>query len=129
MNGLRRMLAGKIHRARVTHADLEYEGSLSIPPDLMEAAGILEHEAISVWNVNNGARLETYAIRGVEGRRDLAANGAAAHLIRPEDLVIIAAFTWLPDEAAREHEPRVVFVNEHNEITQLGPELAGPLRR
>ena len=127
----RKFLRSKIHRATVTQADLDYEGSLTIPPDLLRAAAILPYEAVMVWNVTRGTRLETYAIEGVEGERDICANGAAAHLIRPGDMVIIATFAFLTHEEAetRLHEPKVVFVDSKNCITHLGKEIPGPRRR
>ncbi|HBE70907.1 MAG TPA: aspartate 1-decarboxylase, partial [Planctomycetaceae bacterium] len=88
----RKLLRSKIHRATVTQADLDYEGSLTLPPKLMRAADVLAHESVHVWNVTRGTRLETYAIEGEEGSQDICANGAAAHLIRPGDIVIIATY-------------------------------------
>src|SRR5512143_3163485 len=89
----------KIHRATVTHADLEYEGSVTIDVDLMKAADILPHEAVHIWNVTRGTRLVTYALEGPAGSGAVAVNGAAAHLNRPGDLVILATFAALqPDE-------------------------------
>ena len=127
----RKFLKSKIHRATVTQADLDYEGSLTLPPDLMRAANIAPYEAVVVWNITRGSRLETYAIEGLEGDRDICANGAAAHLIRPGDMVIVATFLYLMNDLAdaRTHEPRVVFVDGQNKITHLGKEIAGPRRR
>ena len=92
MSSFRRMLGAKIHRATVTQADLDYEGSLTIPPELLAAADIAEHEAVHVWNVTRGTRFETYAILGEPGAGDICANGAAAHLAQPGHIVIIATF-------------------------------------
>jgi aspartate 1-decarboxylase len=122
----RRMFASKIHRATVTGADVDYEGSVTIDRDLLDAAGILEWEEVHVWDVTNGARLATYAIAGEQGSGDVCINGAAAHLVRPGDLVILATFTVLDDAAARAHAPTVVFVDERNRVKELRPEVAGP---
>ena len=127
----RKFLRSKIHRATVTQADLDYEGSLTLPPDLMRAADIAAYEAVHVWNVTRGTRLETYAIEGVEGGREICVNGAAAHLIRPGDVVIVATFSFLVADAvdAAPIEPRVVFVDRDNRILRVGREVPGPRRR
>lgn len=126
----RKFLRSKIHRATVTQADLDYEGSLTLPPNLMRAADILPHEAVHVWNVTRGTRLETYAIEGDEGSLDICANGAAAHLIRPGDVVIIATFNYLEHkEKPAVVEPRVVFVDAENKMVRVGEEIPGPRRR
>lgn len=125
----RKLLSAKIHRATVTAADVDYEGSLTIPPDLLEAAGIHAYESVHVWNLNRGTRLETYAITGLPGSTDICANGAAAHLIRPGDKVIIASFAFVPQDEIHNHRPRLIFVNEANQIVRAGPELPGPQRR
>lgn len=122
----RKLLAAKIHRATVTAADVNYEGSLTVPPELLAAAGIVAYEALHVWNVTRGSRLETYAIEGLPGSHDICANGAAAHLIRPGDHVILAAFTLVPENETKSHQPRLIFVNERNEISHTGPEIPGP---
>lgn len=123
------MLAAKIHRATVTAADLDYEGSLTVPPELLDAAGIWPYEAIQVWNVSRGTRLETYAIRGLPGSHDVCANGAAAHLMQPGDRVILASFTYVPADRLATHQPRLVFVDARNRLAHLGPEIPGPGRR
>jgi aspartate 1-decarboxylase len=124
------MLKSKIHRARVTHADVNYEGSLTLDGSLLEAADILPHEQVHVWNVTRGTRLTTYAIAGEPGSGVVCANGAAAHLTRPGDVIIVATFAEFDDAAARSHRPRVVFVDELNHINQPGAdEIAGPRRR
>ena len=110
----RTLLKSKIHRARVTDADLEYEGSVTLDAALMEAAGILPYERVEIYDVTNGARLATYAMRGESGSGMVCINGAAAHLVRPGDLVIIASYAEYDDGEAREHRPRVVLVDEHN---------------
>jgi aspartate 1-decarboxylase len=124
----RKMLRAKIHRATVTQADLHYEGSITLDRRLMEATDLLPNEAVSVWNVTNGNRFETYAVEGPADSGVVCVNGAAAHLVRPGDLVIIAAFTWLAEEAARAHRPRVVFVDEANRVREERAEVPGPMR-
>jgi aspartate 1-decarboxylase len=127
---LRSMLKSKIHRATVTHADVDYEGSLTLDASLLEAADILPNEEVHVWNVTRGTRLRTYAIPGEPGSGVVCVNGAAAHLARPGDLVIVATFTYLEDAAARMHKPRVVLVGEQNRIkVRAAEEVAGPKRR
>jgi aspartate 1-decarboxylase len=122
----RKMLGGKIHRATVTDACLEYEGSVTVDRDLLEAAGILEHEAVEIWNVTNGARLTTYALSGPRGSGIVCVNGAAAHHASAGDLVIIADFIELDDAEACAWRPRVVFVDESNRIRERRPERSGP---
>jgi aspartate 1-decarboxylase len=121
----RKMLKSKIHRAILTGADLEYEGSVTIDRDLMDAADILPYEAVCIWDVTNGSRLETYAIEGERGSGVVCVNGAAARLVAPGDLVIIASFVSLDDEEARKHEPKLVFVDERNRMTPTRKENAG----
>ncbi len=118
----RTMLGGKIHRATVTEADLDYEGSITIDRDLLEAAGILEGEAVEVWDVTNGSRLTTYTLAGPAGSGVVCVNGAAAHLVRAGDVIIIANFVLLDDEEARSWRPRAVFVDERNSIREVRPE-------
>ncbi|SMP40202.1 L-aspartate 1-decarboxylase [Neorhodopirellula lusitana] len=122
----RKLLAAKIHRATVTGADVNYEGSMTVPPELLAAAGISVYESLHVWNVTRGSRLETYAIEGLPGSHDICANGAAAHLIRPGDHVILAAYAMVPEADAKSHKPKLIFVNEKNEISHTGPEIPGP---
>ncbi len=128
---MRRILfKSKIHRATVTHADLEYEGSVTIDEDLMDAAGIWNYEAVHVWNITRGTRLETYAIKGPRGSGVVCINGAAAHLNKPGDRVILATFAELEESEARAHEPAVVLVDRQNRIVAKDAvELAGPERR
>lgn len=116
------MLKSKIHRACVTHADLDYEGSITISPELLKAANILPYEAVNVWNVTAGTRFETYAIEGEKASTALCVNGAAAHLVTPGDLVIIASFIQLSDEACSAFKPTVVFVDAHNRFKEIRPE-------
>jgi len=122
----RKMLRAKIHRATVTEANVDYEGSITIDRCLMQATDLLPNEAVCVWNVTSGNRFETYAVEGAPESGTICVNGAAAHLVRPGDLVIIAAFTWLEEEAARVHEPKVVFVDERNRIRERRAEV--PMR-
>ena len=122
----RRLLRAKIHRARVTEANLHYEGSLTVPPDLLAHAGILEYEAIQVWNVTRGTRFETYAITGVAESRDVCVNGAAAHLAGPGDIVIVAAFADVPESMIEDFRPVIVFVDEDNHVVETGREIPGP---
>jgi aspartate 1-decarboxylase len=123
------MLKSKLHRATVTHADLDYEGSLTLDRDLLEAADIVPFEQVHVWNVTRGTRLWTYAMEGERGSGVVCINGAAAHLAQPGDLVIVATFTELDDAAARRHRPTVVLVDERNRPRETVQEVAGPLRR
>jgi len=130
MNGnFRKLLAAKIHRATVTGADVDYEGSVTIPPELLEAAEIHAYESIHVWNVTRGTRLETYAIPGRRGSNDICANGAAAHLVRPGDRVILASYTFVAADQLESHRPKLIFVDDSNQITHSGPEVPGPERR
>ena len=113
------LLSGKIHRATVTQADLDYVGSVSIDVDLMEAAGIIEWEKVAILDVTNGERLETYAIKAPRGSREICINGAAAHLVKPGDLVIILSFLNVDVDSVHEHKPKIVIVNENNEIASI----------
>lgn len=119
---LRTMLGGKIHRAVVTEACLDYEGSVTVDADLLGAAGILEGEAVEIWDVTSGARLTTYTIAGPGGSGVVCVNGAAAHLVHAGDLVIIACFVTLDDAEARRFEPRVVFVDADNRVRETRAE-------
>jgi aspartate 1-decarboxylase len=110
------MFKGKLHRAAVTQCDLHYEGSCSIDIDLMEAANILPHERIDIWNITNGARISTYAIEAPRGSKTIGVNGAAARFFQPQDRVIIAAFAQMDETAAKQWAPSVVKLNERNEI-------------
>jgi aspartate 1-decarboxylase len=110
------MMKSKLHRAIVTETNVDYEGSLTIDADLLDAADILPHEQIHVWDVTNATRLITYALPGPRGSRMMCVNGAGAHLIKTGDIIIIATFVELDDAQARVHQPRVVFLDEHNRI-------------
>ncbi|MBP3349827.1 MAG: aspartate 1-decarboxylase [Bacteroidaceae bacterium] len=103
------VVKSKIHRVTVTQADLNYIGSITIDEDLMDAAGIIANEKVSIVNNNNGARFETYVIRGERGSGVVCLNGAAARLVQPGDVVIIMAYAWMDAEEARTFEPKVVF--------------------
>jgi len=109
-----KVLRSKIHRARVTEARLDYEGSLTVDADLLDAAGMVPGEAILVANISNGTRHETYLIAGERGSGTVCLNGAAARLGAPGDLVIILAFAYLRPEELAEHRPRKILVDEHN---------------
>ncbi len=119
------MLKSKIHRATVTGADLHYEGSVTIDRDLMDAADIVSYEKVAVWNVTNGSRLETYAIEGERGSGVICLNGAAARLVAPKDLVIIASFVNMESAEAIKYEPKLVFVDEENRMLPTRKEEAG----
>ena len=121
----RKMLKSKIHRATVTGADLHYEGSITIDKDLLEAADIIPYEAVCIWDVDNGNRFETYAIEGERGSGVICINGAAARMVAPKDLVIIASFVSLENSEALKHEPKLVFVDEKNRMLQTRKEVAG----
>lgn len=120
----RKMLKSKIHRACITQADLDYEGSITLSPELLTAANILPNEAVNVWNVTAGTRFETYAIAGEQGSTEVCVNGAAAHLVTHGDIVIIATFIQLPEEYCLHHKPKVVFVDSNNRMKEVRPELA-----
>ncbi|HWC81215.1 MAG TPA: aspartate 1-decarboxylase [Pseudonocardiaceae bacterium] len=117
---LRTMLKSKIHRATVTRADLHYVGSVTVDEDLMEAADLLPGEQVTIVDITNGARLETYVITGERGSGVLGINGAAAHLVQPGDLVILIAYGMMDDAEAAAYRPRVVFVDADNRVVQLG---------
>jgi len=110
------MLKSKLHRATVTGADMDYEGSIAIDRDLLDESGILPHEQIDVLNINTGARFTTYAIEAARGSRDVAVNGAAARLVQIGDRIIIVAYGQIPAEQARNYHPTVVVLGEGNEV-------------
>jgi len=120
------MLHAKIHRAVVTHADLHYEGSVSIDTDLLDAADIYLGQQVHIWNITRGTRIVTYAIHGEPGSGVVCINGAAAHQNTPGDLVIIAAFGEYEDAEAKTHRARVVRVDEKNRIIGTSEETPGP---
>jgi len=110
----RRMLKSKIHRATVTEANVEYEGSVTIDKDLLERADIVPYEQVDIWNCTNGNRLTTYAIEGERGSGAICINGAAAHLMKPGDVVIIASWTDVPHPESSGFESKRVFVDSQN---------------
>ena len=113
---LRTLLKSKIHRAVVTQANLDYEGSITIDRALMKAADLLEHERVDIYDITNGERLSTYVIPGEAGSGTIGINGAAAHLVKPGDQVIIASYVQMETSAAREYEPRICFVDSRNRL-------------
>lgn len=113
------MLKGKIHRAVVKQAELNYVGSITVDPELMEAAGILEYEKVQIVDVENGSRFETYTIAGEPGSGMICLNGAAARMVQVADHVIIMSYCELTPEEAREHKPHVVFVDEENHVKKI----------
>jgi aspartate 1-decarboxylase len=115
---MRMMLRGKIHRATVTQADLHYVGSISIDETLMMAAGIVEFEQVQVLDITNGERLTTYAITAPAGSGVIGINGAAAHLVHPDDLVIILTYEGVPEERIATYHPRLVHVDSKNRIVE-----------
>jgi len=117
------LLKCKLHRACVTHAELEYEGSCAIDEELMEAAGIREYEQIQIYNLANGERFTTYAIRAEAGSRVISVNGAAAHKAAPGDRVIICAYTAMSEAEAAGFEPRLVYLNEHNRVLRAESQI------
>src|SRR5947207_11621353 len=118
------MLKSKIHRATVTQADLHYVGSVTVDPDLMEAADLLPGEQVAIVDIDNGARLETYVIEGERGSGVIGINGAAARLVHPGDLVILISYMQVDDAEARTLQPKVVHVDTENRIIALGADPA-----
>ena len=124
---MRTMMKSKIHRATVTQADLHYVGSVAIDTALMEAADLLEGEQVTIADLTNGARLETYVIPAPRGSGTITVNGAAAHLVRAGDLVIIMSYAVVDDAEARALKPRVVHVDQDNRIVKLGKDPSEPV--
>jgi aspartate 1-decarboxylase len=112
----RTVLKSKLHRATVTEANLDYEGSITIDRDLMDAADLLVHERVDIWDITNGSRLATYVIPAERGSGTIGINGAAAHLVKPGDKVIIASWLQMDDARVRGYEPRICFVDERNRL-------------
>jgi aspartate 1-decarboxylase len=110
------MLKAKLHRARVTHSELEYEGSCAIDSTLLELSGIREYEQIQIYNATNGERFTTYAIRAEEGSGIISVNGAAAHKAAPGDIVIICAYVGLSQQELATFKPALVYLEEHNQV-------------
>ena len=121
---MRTMLKSKIHRATVTGADVNYEGSITLDPILMDAAGILSYEQVHVLDINNGNRLTTYAIEGDRGSGDVVINGAAARLVTEGDVVIVLTYTAVPEENAVAHQPTLVYVDQCNRIVRIAEDIA-----
>lgn len=120
----RTMLKSKIHRATVTQADLHYVGSVTVDADLMVAADLIAGEQVTIVDITNGARLETYVIAGERGSGVIGINGAAAHLVHPGDLVILIAYGLMDSAEATAYQPRIVFVDAENRVVQLGADPA-----
>jgi aspartate 1-decarboxylase len=115
----RHMMNGKIHRAIVTEANLNYVGSITIDEDLLDAVGMTANEKVQIVNNNNGARLETYIIPGERGSGIICLNGAAARLVQKGDVVIIISYVMIPEEKVSLHRPKVAIMDEHNRIKEL----------
>jgi aspartate 1-decarboxylase len=128
----RRMLKSKIHRATITDANLHYIGSITVDPDLLQAADILEHEQVAVVDIDNGARFETYTIAGTPGSGDMCLNGAAARLVQPGDRIIVISYAEYEPAELADYAPRIVHVDTANrqidEVTAelLAAEAQGP---
>jgi aspartate 1-decarboxylase len=112
------LLKAKLHRACVTHAELDYEGSCAIDSNLLDSSGILEYEQIQIYNVTNGERFTTYAIRAEAGSHVISVNGAAAHKARVGDRLIICSYAGLDAAAARNHKPKLIYLDENNHVTR-----------
>ena len=123
---MRIMLKSKIHRATVTGADVNYEGSVTLDPELMRAADIVPYEQVHVVDVNNGSRLVTYAIEGRPGGGEVVLNGAAARLVNSGDIVIIIAYRDVPEAEVAAHKPRLVYVDTQNRITRVSEGMHAP---
>lgn len=117
------MLKAKLHRVTVTRVELDYEGSCAIDADLLEASGIREYEQIDIYNIANGERFTTYAIRAERGSRVISVNGAAAHKASVGDKIIIAAYCGLDRAEMQSHKPRLVYVDDGNAITRIGNDI------
>ncbi|MGA2361927.1 MAG: aspartate 1-decarboxylase [Candidatus Aminicenantales bacterium] len=116
---IRAFLRSKIHRATVTHVDVEYEGSLSLDEDLMKVAGLAPYERIDVWNVANGERFSTYIIQGKKGSRQVGVYGAAGRKVRVGDTIIIAAYAYLEDSEVEFFTPKIVVLEEGNRVKEV----------
>ena len=120
----RTLLKSKIHRVKTTHAELHYEGSCAIDEDLLDASGICENEQIHIWNIDNGERFVTYAIKGQRGTGMISVNGSAARRAAVGDLLIIAAFAQVHEDQVGGHKPKLVFVNDQNQQVELRDKVA-----
>ena len=115
----RTMMKGKIHRATVTEANLDYVGSITIDEDILDAVDMLPNEKVAIVNNNNGARFETYIIAGERGSGVVCLNGAAARLVQPNDIVIIISYALVPEEKVKEHQPKIAIMGENNTIREM----------
>lgn len=115
----RTMMKSKIHRARVTEANLNYVGSITIDQNILDEVGILPHEKVQIVNNNNGARLETYVIAGERGSGVVCLNGAAARLVQPDDIVIIVSYAMVSENELADFKPKIALMNDHNQIAEL----------
>ena len=115
----RTMMKGKIHRATVTEANLDYVGSITIDEDILDAVDMLPNEKVAIVNNNNGARFETYIIAGERGSGVICLNGAAARLVQPNDIVIIISYALVPEEKVKEHQPKIAIMGENNTIREM----------
>lgn len=113
------MLKGKIHRAKIVQAELDYVGSITVDMDLLDAAGILEYEKVQIVDIDNGSRFETYTIAGERGSGLICLNGAAARCVQVGDRIILMAYCEIDSEEAKDHKPHVVFVNDENRIESV----------
>ena len=125
---LRTFLRSKIHRARVTQADLNYEGSITVDVDLLNAAEIVPFEKVDIYNVSNGNRLATYVIPGVSGSGKICINGAAARLVNPNDVVILCCYGLFDDEDIKNHNAKIVLVDDDNNITRVAEKSAANIK-
>lgn len=125
---LRTFLRSKIHRARVTQADLNYEGSITVDTDLLEAAEITPFEKVDIYNVTNGNRLATYVIPGIAGSGKICINGAAARLVKPDDIVIICCYGLFDAEDIKNHNSKIVLVDNDNKITRVADKSAANIK-
>lgn len=112
------VMKSKIHRVKVTQAELNYVGSITIDEDIMDAANLIANEKVQIVNNNNGARFETYVIKGERGTGTICLNGAAARLVQVGDIVIIISYAWMDSEEAKAHQPELVFPDAHNKVVQ-----------
>ena len=113
------VMKGKIHKCYITEANLNYVGSITIDEDLLDAAGMYENEKVAVVDNNNGARLETYIIKGERGSGMICMNGAAARLVQPGDEIIIISYTWIEEKDYPNHQPKVIFTNKENKVVDI----------
>lgn len=125
---LRTFLRSKIHRARVTQADLNYEGSITVDTDLLEAAEIVPFEKVDIYNVTNGNRLATYVIPGVAGSGKICINGAAARLVKPDDIVILCCYGLFDEEDIKNHNSKIILVDDDNKITRIADKSASNIK-